>query len=247
MKKSLTLRKCYDDAVMDDHSRLPGGRFKNTRWSLVVRAGAENDPDSHQALESLCKIYWPPVYAYVRRRGYDCDNALDLTQGFFAQFLEKKSLRAADRTRGKFRSFLLTSVKNYLANQWDKEHSKGRGEGKPHFPLDDGNDRIEPVDIMTPEKNFERVWALTLLKRVLTRLAKSERYFEQLEPCLMGENRDAPYKSIAQDLGVTEGALKTRIHRMRKRYVELLRDEVRQTLDDAGNVEDEIRYLLTIL
>jgi RNA polymerase sigma-70 factor (ECF subfamily) len=196
------------------------------------------------------------VYAYVRRRGYDHDASLDLAQGFFAQLLEKNYLRAADRTRGKFRSFLLTSVKNYLANEWDKQQAQKRGAGKTSFSLDEENIRatypIEPVDHMTPEKNFERAWALTLLEQVLRRLqeemrhTKSEQYFDQLKPCLMGENVDASYKSIAENLGVTEAALKTRIHRMRRRFGEILYEEVQQTLDSPSHAESEIRYLLTI-
>ena len=241
---------------MNDRVGFHGGSFRTTQWSVVLRAG-EDDSESRQALESLCRTYWPPVYSYVRRRGYDHDAALDLTQGFFAQFLEKNYLRAADRQRGKFRSFLLTSVKNYLANEWDKGQAQKRGTGQAVFSLDEQNssDRypIEPVDDMTPEKNFERTWALTLLEQVLSRLqaemlaGKSDKYFEQLKTCLMGENLNDSYKSIAQTLGVTETALKTRIHRMRRRFGELLYDEVQQTLDDPAYAEDEIRYLLTIL
>ena len=241
---------------MNDQVGFRGGGFPTTRWSLVRRA-SENDPDSHQALESLCKTYWPPVYSYVRRRGYDHETALDLTQGFFTQLLEKNTLRTADRKRGKFRSFLLSSVKYYLANEWDKQQAQKRGAGKAPFSLDEENSStrcpIELIDHITPEKNFERTWALTLLEQVLTRLqeemrtAKSAEYFEQLKSCLTGENLDASYKSIAHNLGVTEAGLRTRIHRMRRRFGELLYDEVRQTLDDAGHVENEIRYLLSIL
>src|SRR5260370_31697816 len=144
---------------MNDRLGFRGGGFTKTRWSLVRRAGGENDTDSREALESLCKTYWPPVYAYVRRRGYDHENALDLTQGFFAQLLEKNYLRAADGKRGKFRSFLLTSVQNYLANEWDKQQAQKRGAGKAPFSLDEENRSarypIEPDDNMTPEKNFD--------------------------------------------------------------------------------------------
>jgi RNA polymerase sigma-70 factor (ECF subfamily) len=235
-----------------------GGAFTTTRWSLVRQAVGEDDPDSRQALESLCKTYWPPVYAYVRRRGYDQETALDLTQGFFTQLLEKRALRAADPKRGKFRSFLLSSVKNYLSNEWDKQKAKKRGAGNVVFSLDDeesGSVRypIEPVDKWTPEKNFERTWALTLLEQVLARLreemrtAKSEEYFEQLKSCLIGEDLDDSYECIARNLGVTEGALRTRIYRMRQRFGELLYDEVQQTLDNTEPVQNEIRYLLTTL
>jgi RNA polymerase sigma-70 factor (ECF subfamily) len=241
---------------MNDERQLGGGTFTTTRWSLILRAG-EKAPESRQALESLCKIYWPPVYTYIRRRGHDHDTALDLTQGFFTQLLEKNYLRSADRSRGKFRSFLLTSAKNYLANEWDKQQAQKRGAGRASFSLDQENGsaihRIEPVDTATPEKNFERSWALTLLEHVLTRLqqemktARSEEYFEQLKACLMGEGLDASYKDIAHNLGVSEAALKTRIHRMRRRFGELLYDEVQQTLASPDQAENEIRYLLTIL
>ena len=231
--------------------------FATTRWSVVLRAGTQTDSGGRRALSDLCQVYWPVVHAYVRRRGYDPENAKDLTQGFFAQLLEKNYLKHADPERGRFRSFLLSSVKNYLSNEWDRQQAQKRGGGSMTLSLDfesyEGKYNVEPADKADPAKLFERAWALTLLDRVLMRLqtevsaSTAKDYFHELKPYLTGENPDAPLKEVAKRLGLTESTLKSRIHRMRRRFGELMREEVGDTLDDPRQIPDEISFLFKAL
>jgi DNA-directed RNA polymerase specialized sigma24 family protein len=189
----------------------------------------------------------------VRRRGYDPEKARDVVQGYFAMLLEKRGLRVADPDRGRFRSFLLTSLKNHMTKEWERDRAQKRGAGREPIPLDpdtaEGRYQREPADHRTPDRIYDRRWAMVLLGRTMERLReeanRSERpdRFERLSRFLTGEDAGEPYKRVAADLGMSESAVRVAVHRMRARYGQLLRDEVAQTVDDPGRVDDEIRYL----
>ncbi len=247
-----------------DSPAQPAGpaHFATTRWTLVVAAGAarrDGTPEARKALGELCVLYWYPVYAYVRRRGKDAEDALDLTQGFFTRLIDKNDLAAADPARGRFRAWLLASVKHYLANEWDRATAQKRGGGRTVLSIDgdDAEDRYrrEPADPLTPERIFDRRWALTLLEQALhdlqsecEREGKAE-LFAALKPTLTGDGRDPsnPYRDIAAGLGTTEGALKVAAHRLRRRYRELLRQEIAETVATPQDIDDEIRDLFAAL
>ena len=230
-------------------------RFATTRWSLVVAAGRKSSPDAEAALETLCSAYWFPLYAYVRSRGKNADDARDLTQDFFARLLEKDFLQTADPDRGRFRSFLLTVLKRFLSNEHEKEQALKRGGGhrKLSIDFDSGEQRmqIESTTTATPESIFERQWALTLLQRVLASLEADYResgrgeLFDYCGVYLTGSTGAPPYAETAEQLGMTEGALKVAVHRMRKQYREKLKEEVAQTVSSEDDVEDEIRSLMS--
>jgi RNA polymerase sigma-70 factor (ECF subfamily) len=236
-----------------DSFKPAGRQFATTRWSLVLAAGDSRGPGARDALEDLCRTYWPPVYAYVRRRGYDSEEARDLTQGFFVQLLEGRKLKAVRRERGRFRTFILASVKNYLANEWDRVRAKKRGGGTVPLSLDfDGAEHryaLEPTDQATPESIFQRRWALTLLERVLEKLRQeleesgNRGRADRLLPFLTDENSRIPYNQVAADLGMSESAVKAAIHRLRKRYGALLRQEVGEIVKSPEEIDDEIRHL----
>lgn len=227
--------------------------FMTTRWSLVIAAGQRESPQSDQALAALCESYWYPLYAFVRREGYGPEEAQDLTQEFFALLLEKNYVGQADRRRGKFRSFLLTSLKHFLSNQRDRARAKKRGGGRAILSLDfqsaERQYRLEPAQMATAEQLFERRWALALLDHVLTRLAAeyvaadNATVFHGLKPYLTCEKENLPYRKVAEDLDMTEGAVKVAVHRLRKRYRRLLEEEIRQTVSSADEVEEEIQQL----
>ncbi len=230
--------------------------FTTTEWSVILAAANSKDPGAQEALASLCHIYWHPIYAYIRRRGYPREDAQDLTQGFFTQLLEKKRLKAARSDRGRFRSFLLASVKNYLANEWDRERAQKRGGGQFGISLDfNGAEAlwIEPVDPVTPESIFERRWALTTLAQVMDQLRKQmvqsghEARFVRLRGFLTGEDTVLQYKQAADELKMGEGAVRVAVHRLRHRFGELLRREVARTIHDPKKVEYEIRYLFSAI
>jgi len=233
-----------------------GGRdFRTTHWSVVLRAGQGNSPQSAEALEKLCRAYWPPLYAYVRRQGHAPAEAQDLTQEFFSRLLQGNSLATADPGRGRFRSYLLTMLKRMLVTEWRREHRQKRGGDAVVFSLDeqqaeDGY-RFEPTDDLTPEKVFERRWAETVLNRVLARLENEYRShalgFANLQPYLVEDKGAAPFAEAAARLGVTESALKAVVYRLRCRYGELFRDEIAQTVEKPEEVEEEIRHLLAVL
>jgi RNA polymerase sigma-70 factor (ECF subfamily) len=228
-------------------------RFATTRWSLVVAAGQGDSPDARAALATLCQTYWYPLYAYVRRHGHGAEEAQDLTQEFFARLLEKDYLHDADRQRGKFRSFLLTAFKHFLSKERDRANALKRGGGRQPLSLDlpagEQRYRLEPTDEATPETIYERRWALTLLDQVLARLrdeflaAGKGVFFERLKVYLAGEKGPEPYARLAAEFDLTEGALKVAVHRMRRRYRELLRAEIAQTVDNPEEVEEELRHL----
>lgn len=232
--------------------------FATTQWSLVLRVGRNSD-SATAALQTLCERYWYPLYAYVRRRGIESHQAQDLTQEFFARLLEKKSLAAASPDRGRFRAFLLTSLKNFLTNEWEKGQAQKRGGGQPavslQLNLDSAESRLslEPTYNLTPERCFERQWALLMLELVMKRLqaehesAGKARHFELLKEALAGGAERLAYVNIAAELGVSEEAARQAASRLRKRYRELLREEVSQTVAGPEEVDDEIRSLFQVL
>jgi RNA polymerase sigma factor (sigma-70 family) len=241
----------------ENRDRAPAAGFATTHWSLVLRAGRKSEQTADQALAALCQQYWYPLYAYVRRNVNDANAAQDLTQEFFARLLEKDLLALATPERGRFRSFLLTALKNFLANEWNKAHAKKRGGMRPVLSLDfdagDSRYDLEPGHELTPERLYERKWALTLLDRVLDRLreeyaaeGKAE-LFESLRPFIGGGPVDAAYADVAKTLGISAGAAKVAAHRLRKRYRDVLRDELAQTVADPADVDDEINWLFQAL
>ena len=231
--------------------------FVTTHWSVVVAAGRNDTARARDALARLCQTYWHPLYAYVRRLGHSPPDAQDLTQEFFARLLEKNYLAGADESRGRFRSFLLASLKHFLANEWDKASAQKRGGGQTLIPIDfnaaETSCCFEPADNTTPEKIFERRWALTLLDQVLRRLRAEhvrdgkEKLFEQLKSTLTEASRSVAYAEIARRLDTTEGAVKVAVHRLRQRYREVLRAEIAETVASPGEVEDELRNLFAAL
>jgi len=235
---------------------LPGSsRFPTTRWTLVFAAGSPERKEARSALASLCESYWYPLYAYVRQRGYAADQAQDLTQEFFMRILEGRYLDRADPEKGRFRSFILTSLKFFVADEEDRQRARKRG-GGARLPLEfaSGEDRYqrEPAHDETPERIFERRWALSMLDRVVERL-RSEfvhhgrpEHFERLKVFLLGQC-DAPYATLAYEMNTSEGALKVAVHRLRKRYRELFRQEIADTVADPAEVESELRYLAAVL
>jgi RNA polymerase sigma factor (sigma-70 family) len=231
--------------------------FVTTHWSVVLTAGRSDTPRARDALAKLCQTYWYPLYAYVRRRGQTPEDAQDLTQEFFARLLEKNWVGNADQAKGRFRSFLLSAMNHFLADEWDKARAQKRGGGVPLLPLqlDTAETRygIEPADPMTPERSFERRWALTLLEEVLNRLrtlyeqeGKAD-LFARLHPCLVGERTAQPYADLAETMGVSEGTVKSAVHRLRQRYRQLLRDEIANTVAGADEVDEELRHLYAVL
>ena len=240
--------------------RLPthGDRFATTHWSMVVSAGGSQSPDARRALATLCENYWFPLYAYVRCRGYDAYEAEDLTQEFFLRLLAKNYLAGVNREKGKFRAFLLASLKHFLANEWDRSRTQKRGSGQVVLSLDalsaESRYRLEPAHELTPEKLFERRWAITVLDEVLVRLQAEflalhgeQTAFDRLKQFLTAGREPAGYAEVAVTLGMTEGALKVAVHRLRRRYRELLRDEIAQTVASPEEIDEEIHYLLSCL
>jgi RNA polymerase sigma-70 factor (ECF subfamily) len=237
------------------HTLAGSSDFPITRWTLVVAAADPQQKDARSALLSLCEGYWYPLYAYVRRRGYPPDQAQDLTQGFFIRVLEGRYLGRADSEKGRFRAFLLTSMKFFLADEADRNRAQKRGGGTVlSLEFSSGEDRYqrEPAHDETPERIFERRWALSMLDRVVEKL-RSEfvhhgrpEHFERLKVFLLGQS-DAPYAALAREMNTSEGALKVAIHRLRKRYRELFRQEIADTVADPGEVESELRFLAAAL
>jgi DNA-directed RNA polymerase specialized sigma24 family protein len=235
---------------------VPQAIFATTRWSVVLSAGRVDSERGLASLEQLCQSYWRPLYIYIRRRGYSEADAKDLTQAFFTWVIERNWLARADQQRGRFRSFLITSASAFLANEWDKSRTQKRGGGQVFtvpFTAGDGGDNWLPPDRTTPEQSFEWRWALTLLDKVMNRLAadyeaqgKGE-LFNVLKPCLLGERDAQPYKTLAEKLSMTEGSVKVAVHRLRQRYRELLRAEIADTVDNPAEVDEELRHLFTIL
>lgn len=236
---------------------IPAERFLPTHWTVVLAAGGRDSVAARDALEKLCRSYWPPIYAFIRRQGYNPHDAQDLTQGFFARILEKNCISSADRSKGRFRSFLLGTLKHFLANEWDRANAQKRGGGQVLIPIDVASAEtscgFEPADQSTADKVFERRWALTLLDQVLRRLrheyveSGKQTLFEQLKHTLTEASQSVPYAQIAVRLNTTEGAIKVAVHRLRQRYRELLRAEIASTVAGPEEVDDEIRNLFAAL
>jgi RNA polymerase sigma-70 factor (ECF subfamily) len=231
--------------------------FATTRWSVVVSAGRRTSPQSEQALAELCQAYWYPLYAYVRRRGYRREEAEDLTQAFFERLLQKNDLQGLHRDQGKFRAFLLASLKHFLANEWNRSQRAKRGGGIIHLSLDwqsaDERYKLDPPDTVSPDQLYDHAWAVALLERVLLRLhdectaAGKAALFQRAKPFLMLGEETIPYREAGQDLGLDEGAMRVNVHRLRKHYRDLLHDELRQTLADPNMVAEELHSLRTAL
>ncbi len=238
-------------------SRPGAGVFPETRWSLILRAGTGGSPQSADALESLCRAYWPPLYAFVRRRGFSVHEAQDLVQEFLARLLERRDLDRVEPAKGRFRSFLLASMNHYLANEWERARRQKRGSGRPIFSLsqalEEGEPGLEAASDATPETEFERRWAETVIQRTLTRLREewNRRYqpqhFDVLKTFLIEDRGSAPFAQTSHQLGVSESALKSVVHRLRRRYREVFYDEIAQTVGTPDEAEEEIRHLLSVL
>jgi RNA polymerase sigma-70 factor (ECF subfamily) len=224
---------------------------------MVAAAGRRSSPESRAALAELCASYWYPLYALVRSQGYTADDAQDVTQEFFARLLARNDFAAADRTKGRFRSYLSGALKHFLANARDQARARKRGGGRALLPIDfataESRFSREPAHTFTAEKAFARRWALTLLEQVLMQLrsefvaAGRENLFGRLKIVLSGEQGSASYAALAADLEMTEGAVKVAVHRVRRRYRDLLRDQIARTVADPELIDDEIRELFSAL
>jgi RNA polymerase sigma-70 factor (ECF subfamily) len=231
--------------------------FATTHWSVVLAAADQETPEAAAALETLCRTYWYPLYAYIRRRGYAHEDAQDLTQEFFWRLLDRKWLPEVDRQKGRFRSFLLVAMNHFLANEWDRATAVKRGGRVLFQSLEDGTGERRFADesrlACSPEELYEQRWATALLQTVLSRLRQEAavagwlKQFEQLEVFLTGEKRAGTYAELAAGLGTTEGALKMATQRLRRRYAEVLREEIANTVAGPDEVEEELRYLRAVL
>jgi len=231
--------------------------FATTHWSVVLAAGDSSAPDAKEAIEKLCRSYWFPLYAFARRQGHSPHDAQDLTQEFFAWLLESKQLRAADCERGKFRSFLLGMLKNFLSDERKKAQAQKRGGGRALLSLDAASAEerydLEPTTDLTPETIFDRRWALTVMEQTVARLreeyaaADRAKLFEELKQFQQGEEAQRSYAEVAARLGLTESAVKSAIWRLRQRHRDLLREEIAHTVATPAGVDEEIRYLISVL
>jgi RNA polymerase sigma factor (sigma-70 family) len=231
--------------------------FATTHWSVVLKASASDTTRAGEALARLCQTYWYPLYVYVRRRGVSAHDAEDLTQAFFLHLLEKQSLANANPDRGRFRSFILAALNNFLINQWEQRRAQKRGGNSQTVSLDlaaaEKRFDLEPPDNSSPDKIFEKQWALALLDEVLNRLeveyqseGKAE-LFSALKQTLMGSRESQPYAELAAKLKMPEGALKVAVHRLRKRYRELIRSEIANTVGRSDDIDAEMRHLFSAL
>lgn len=231
--------------------------FATTQWHVVRSAGDEDASVSRSALQELCQQYWYPLYAYVRRQGHDSNVAADITQAFFTDLLEREDIKRVDPELGKFRSFLLASIKHFMINQWKKQMALKRGGGQPLLSIDfvDAAQRYhhQPADAQSPDVLFERQWAITLLDKVQNRLEKEfehkgkKHVFSTLKVFLAGKNSESTLAQAAVKLDMTEVAAKVAVHRMRTRYGEILRAEILNTLDSNEDVESEVQHLFAVL
>jgi RNA polymerase sigma-70 factor (ECF subfamily) len=231
--------------------------FQDTHWSVVLAAGRADSPRAAAALETLCRVYWPPLYAFIRRRGHSPEEAQDLTQEFFARLLKRNDLATTSPEKGRFRSFLLAVLKNFLINEWHRQQCQRRGGGQVTISLDaesvEARYAIELVETATPESVFERHWAFTVLAQTMKRLreeyanAGKSDLFELLKETLSGQKRTTPRAELAARCGISVGAVDVAVHRLRRRYGELLREEIAHTVSQPGEVEEEIRHLKAVL
>lgn len=229
--------------------------FQTTRWTLVRAAGGTPAPERRIALETLCRTYWPPIYAFLRRQGESAEQAEDLTQAFFARLLERDDLGMADPERGRFRSFLLGALRHFLANEHERARAAKRGPrplSLDSATLGELEGGLEPASAATPEREFERTWATAVLQRGRARLAEEQEsagkgaQWRALEPYLAGRDERGHGAALAASLGISENAVRVALHRLRRRFGELVRDEVRETVG-PGEVEDEVGELLRAL
>jgi RNA polymerase sigma factor (sigma-70 family) len=235
----------------------PSPVFLTTHWTVVLAARNKALPESEKALETLCHSYWSPLYAYVRRLGHSTADAQDLTQEFFARLLAKEWLASADREKGRFRTFLIVALKRFLANEWNRIHREKRGGQAPHFPLDthlvEARYQSEPTPDLPADRIYERRWALTLLENTMSRLraeyarAGKAPEFERIKVFLTAGKSDIPYAEVARDLRTTEGAARVTVHRLRRRFREVFREEVAHTVAAAEDVEEELHHLRNAL
>ena len=231
--------------------------FSTTQWSQVLAARDGTEASASDAMTALCETYWYPLYAYVRRQGHTADEAADLTQAYFALLLEKDYLKDVEPTRGSFRSFLLTSMRHFLSHEWEKGRALKRGGNTRTVSLDvdtaEARYSTEPADPVTPEQVFERRWTLMILERALVRLREwaadndNSDQVEHLEEFLTGQQPRTPYREVAEELGMSEGAVKAAVHRLRQRFGGLLREEIAQTVADPAEIDGEVRHLLTVI
>jgi RNA polymerase sigma factor (sigma-70 family) len=245
-----------EEVSMATSGRMGALRFPQTLWSVVL-AAAGSSPRSQEALSTLCQTYWYPIYAFLRRQGHASHDAEDLTQGFLVRLCQKDRLRTVGREKGRFRSFLLVSLKNFLADEATKARAQKRGGGQPLVSLDTASAEeryaLEPPDVMDPEKIFERRWALTLLERTLQRLQAEQgaperrERFEILRGYLLRDPSGETYAAVGRRLGVSEGAMKAAVSRMRQRYRELFQEEIASTVGSEEEVEAEMRHVFTVL
>ena len=229
--------------------------FVTTHWSVVLSARDHDSPQSAAALETLCRTYWYPLYAFLRRQGRPPHDAQDLTQGFFARLLQKDYLHAAAREKGKFRTFLLVALKRFLANEWDREHTLKRGGFAPVVPIDqefaESRFAADPSPNVQPDVLFDRQWAITLLERTMSQLQEEyvasgrAKLFEYLQNCLARDESALPYAQVAARLNLTEPAVKMAVHRLRARYRDILRDEIAHTVSSPAEADEELRHLFS--
>jgi len=252
-----SVRGIMPDEKPNDAARAGGQWFNPTDWKVVMAAGSNDPCHGSAALEQICQTYWYPLYAYVRRRGYSPEDAQDLTQEFFRRFLESNSVSHARQERGRFRSFLLTSMQNFLADQWERGQAKKRGGGKKILAWDDLSPELrykaEAQPGVAPERVYDERWAATVFEEALNRLrtrfvaSGKSRQFEELKSFMSREPADGEYESIAARLGTTADAVAVAVHRLRKRYGELVREEIASTVSNPADIEDEMRHLLSLI
>lgn len=238
-------------------SPTPPAGFHTTRWSVVLSAQGKSEGDAFASLEALCRQYWPPLYAYVRHRGHPAHDAQDLTQAFFARLLDKEWLTAAEREKGRFRSFLLMTMKRFLANEWDRAQTRKRGGGVEVISLNaawaEGLSAAGPEAAWPADALYERRWAITLLESVMRRLQQEHagagrlEEYEVLKPWLTAERGGIPYEELAAALGVAPASARSAVHRLRKRFREVFRQEVAATVADPADVDDEMRAVVAAL
>jgi len=239
-------------------SEATGGRvFATTRWSVVLAVGDGESEPSRRALDALCGAYWYPIYAYVRRKGHLPEEAQDMTQDFFARLIARNDFRLADRAKGKFRGFLLSRLDYFLAREWKRAHRQKRGGQFTFISMNEHSPeeryQLEPADHDTPEKQFLRQWALTVLKQAMNALQNEcetngkTALFREAKSLISGERHRDAYADISRSLGMAEGAVRVAVHRLRQRYGELLRSEVAHTLASEAEVDEELRYLFQVL
>ena len=232
-------------------------RVATTQWSQILAARDGSDTEARKALEGLCQTYWQPLYAYVRHQGSNPDEARDLTQGFFAEFLDKDFLSDVDPEKGRFRAFMLASLRHFLSHERDRVEALKRGGGTTTLSLDveagEAGYALRPTEAMTPVDVFERRWAMTVLDRAMSRLQEESAtsgigdQFKELKQYLTSAEPQEPYREVGETLGISEGAVATAVHRLRQRYARCLRAEIAETVVNPAEIDDELRHMLAVV